>query len=74
MALKYQINATEIKGAENISQYCWYCLEGVCFHEHNAWLLDDDFTGVTAMALRISVNIAGIAWKVFDSMNKMHGY
>jgi len=29
MALKYQINATEIKGAENISQYCWYCLEGV---------------------------------------------
>ena len=47
MALLGKFNATVIEGAANISQYCWYCLEGVLLHEHNAWLLDDDFTGVT---------------------------
>ena len=47
MALFGKINATVIEDAANICQYCWYGLESVCFHEHNAWLLDDDFAGMT---------------------------
>ena len=47
MALLGKINATMIEGALNICEYCWYCLEGVWLQEHNASLLDDDFTGVT---------------------------
>jgi len=47
MALWGKINATVIEGAANISQYFWYCLEGVWLHDHNSWLFDDDFTGLT---------------------------
>ena len=35
-----------IEGFANNCEYCWYCIEGVGLQEHNAWLLNDDFTGL----------------------------
>ena len=47
MALLGKINDTVIKVAANNCEYCWYCIEDVGLQEHNAWLLNDDFTGIT---------------------------
>ena len=54
------MNATSIEGAASIIEHCWYCLEGVKLHEHNAC----KYKG----AQRISLNIVGTALKVFESM------
>ena len=47
MALLSKIYATVMEGDVNFSVYCWYRLEGVWLPENNAWLLDDDCSGVT---------------------------
>ena len=68
MALLGKINDTVIKVAANNCEYCWYCIEDVGLQEHNAWLLNDDFTGLTVDGLlgKIIATVIEGEWNIYE--------